>query len=86
MVKGYLIILILLTVLVFIVLLYLENLEIGNLIALWLDFEELSKSLIMPLMLIITIFFKRGLSKGEYKLRKYPKMAKYIENKVKIDK
>lgn len=40
----------------------------------------------MPLMLIITIFFKRGLSKGEYKLRKYPKMAKYIENKVKIDK
>lgn len=40
----------------------------------------------MPLMLIITIFFKRGLSKGEYKFRKYPKMAKYIENKVKIDK
>ena len=37
-------------------------------------------------MLIITIFFKRGLSKGEYKFRKYPKMAKYIENKVKIDK
>ena len=30
--------------------------------------------------------FKRGLSKGEYKLRKYPKMAKFIENKIKIDK
>ena len=30
--------------------------------------------------------FKRGLSKGEYKLRKCPKMAKYIENKIKIDK
>ena len=30
--------------------------------------------------------FKRGLSKGEYVLRKYPKMAKYIENKIKIDK
>lgn len=30
--------------------------------------------------------FKRGLSKGEYKLRKYSKMAKYIEDKIKIDK
>ena len=30
--------------------------------------------------------FKRGLSKGEYVLRKYPKMAKYIEDKIKIDK
>jgi transposase, IS30 family len=30
--------------------------------------------------------FKRGLSKGEYKLRKYKKMAKFIENKIKIDK
>lgn len=30
--------------------------------------------------------FKRGLSKGEYKLRKYNKMAKYIEDKIKIDK
>ena len=30
--------------------------------------------------------FKRGLSKGEYVLRKYPKMAKYIEGKIKIDK
>ena len=30
--------------------------------------------------------FKRGLSKGEYKLRKFSKMAKYIENKIKIDK
>ena len=30
--------------------------------------------------------FKRGLSKGEYVLRKYPKMAKYIENKIKKDK
>ncbi len=30
--------------------------------------------------------FKRGLSKGEYILRKYPKMAKYIEDKIKIDK
>lgn len=30
--------------------------------------------------------FKRGLSKGEYKLRKYTKMAKYIEDKIKIDK
>lgn len=29
--------------------------------------------------------FKRGLSKGEYKLRKYPKMAKYIEDKIKND-
>lgn len=30
--------------------------------------------------------FKRGLSKGEYKLKKYSKMAKYIEDKIKIDK
>ena len=30
--------------------------------------------------------FKRGLSKGEYKLRKHSKMAKYIEDKIKIDK
>lgn len=30
--------------------------------------------------------FKRNLSKGEYKLRKYPEMAKFIENKIKIDK
>lgn len=30
--------------------------------------------------------FKRGLSKGEYKLRQYPKMAKFIENKIKKDK
>ena len=30
--------------------------------------------------------FKRGLSKGEYKLRKYTKMAKFIEDKIKIDK
>lgn len=30
--------------------------------------------------------FKRGLSKGDYKLRKYPKMALFIENKIKIDK
>lgn len=30
--------------------------------------------------------FKRGLSKGEYKLIKYPKMAKFIEDKIKIDK
>lgn len=30
--------------------------------------------------------FKRGLSKGEYKLRKYPKMAKFIEDKIKKDK
>ena len=30
--------------------------------------------------------FKRGLSKGEYVLRKFPKMAKYIEDKIKIDK
>lgn len=29
--------------------------------------------------------FKRGLSKGKYKLRKYPKMAKYIEDKIKND-
>lgn len=30
--------------------------------------------------------FKRGLSKGEYKLRQHPKMAKFIEDKIKIDK
>ena len=30
--------------------------------------------------------FKRGLSKGEYKLRKYTKMAKFIEEKIKTDK
>lgn len=30
--------------------------------------------------------FKRALSKGEYVLRKFPKMAKYIEDKIKIDK
>lgn len=30
--------------------------------------------------------FKRGLSKGEYKLRKYSKMAKFIEDKIKKDK
>lgn len=30
--------------------------------------------------------FKRSLSKGEYKLHKYSKMAKYIEAKIKIDK
>lgn len=30
--------------------------------------------------------FKRGLSKGEYILRKYPKMAKFIEDKIKLDK
>lgn len=30
--------------------------------------------------------FKRGLSKGEYKLRKYKKMAKFIEEKIKKDK
>ena len=30
--------------------------------------------------------FKRSLSKGEYKLRKHSKMAKYIEDKIKIDK
>ena len=30
--------------------------------------------------------FKRALSKGEYVLRKYPKMAKYIEDKIKKDK
>ena len=28
--------------------------------------------------------FKRGLSKGEYKLRKYKEMATFIENKIKI--
>ena len=30
--------------------------------------------------------FKRALSKGEYVLRKFPKMAKYIEDKIKKDK
>lgn len=30
--------------------------------------------------------FKRALSKGEYKLRNYPKMAHFIEDKIKIDK
>lgn len=30
--------------------------------------------------------FKRGLSKGEYILRQYPIMAKFIEDKIKIDK
>lgn len=30
--------------------------------------------------------FKRGLSKGEYKLRKYSIMANFIENKIKKDK
>lgn len=30
--------------------------------------------------------FKRGLSKGEYKLRKNKKLVKFIENKIKIDK
>lgn len=30
--------------------------------------------------------FKRALSKGEYKLRKYPLMAKFIEDKILIDK
>lgn len=30
--------------------------------------------------------FKRGLSKGEYILRKFPIMAKFIEDKIKIDK
>lgn len=30
--------------------------------------------------------FKRGLSKGEYKLRKYKKMANFIETKIKNDK
>ena len=30
--------------------------------------------------------FKRGLSKGEYKLKKYSEMAKFIEDKIKIDK
>ena len=30
--------------------------------------------------------FKRGLSKGEYKLRKFSEMAKFIEDKIKIDK
>ena len=30
--------------------------------------------------------FKRCLSKGEYKLKQHPKMAKFIEDKIKIDK
>ena len=30
--------------------------------------------------------FNRGLSKGEYKLRKNKKLAKFIEDKIKIDK
>ena len=30
--------------------------------------------------------FKRGLSKGEYILKKYPIMTNFIENKIKIDK
>ena len=30
--------------------------------------------------------FKRGLSKGEYKLRKNKKLAKFIEDKIKVDK
>lgn len=30
--------------------------------------------------------FKRGLSKGESKLRKYSKMAKFIEDKIKKEK
>ena len=30
--------------------------------------------------------FKRGLSKGEYKLRRNKKLAKFIEDKIKIDK
>lgn len=30
--------------------------------------------------------FKRGLSKGEYKLNKYPEMKKFIENKILKDK
>lgn len=30
--------------------------------------------------------FKKGLSKGEYKLRKYKKMAEFIEEKIKKDK
>ena len=30
--------------------------------------------------------FKRGLSKGVYILRQYPKMAKFIEDKIKLDK
>lgn len=29
--------------------------------------------------------FHRGLSKGEYKLRKFPKMKEYITNKIKVD-
>lgn len=30
--------------------------------------------------------FKRGLSKAKYKLNQYPKMTKFIEDKIKIDK
>lgn len=30
--------------------------------------------------------FKRSMSKGEYKLRKYPKMARFIEDKIKKEK
>lgn len=30
--------------------------------------------------------FKRSLSKGEYKLRKHSKMARFIEDKIKVDK
>lgn len=30
--------------------------------------------------------FKRGLSKGEYKLKKYNKMAQFIEDKIKLEK
>lgn len=30
--------------------------------------------------------FKRGLSKGEYKLRRSKELAKFIENKIKVDK
>ena len=30
--------------------------------------------------------FKRGLSKGQYKLRKFSNMAKFIEDKIKVDK
>lgn len=30
--------------------------------------------------------YKRGLSKAQYKLEKYPQMAKFIEDKIKIDK
>lgn len=30
--------------------------------------------------------FKRGLYKGVYKLRQYPRMAEFIKNKIKVDK